>query len=50
MDGIGIEPTETTAFAELMNSERIPWPKVDREAAEREADGLLELAGEETGQ
>jgi prevent-host-death family protein len=48
MDGIGMEPTDTVAFASLMNSEGIPWPKVDRERAERQADGLLELIGGES--
>lgn len=44
MVGIGMDPSDTPAFAARMNSERIPWPKADRQEAEKEADGLLELA------
>lgn len=43
MKGVRIDPTDVAAFAALMNSSGIPWPKVDREQAEREADGLLAL-------
>jgi prevent-host-death family protein len=45
MVGIGIDPSETAAFAARMNAERIPWPKVDRQQAEKEADELLEAVG-----
>jgi hypothetical protein len=41
MKGIGMDPADVAAFAALMNSNGIPWPKADREQAEREADGLL---------
>jgi hypothetical protein len=43
MKGIGMDPTDVAAFSALMNSNSIPWPKVDREQAEREADGLLSI-------
>lgn len=45
MVGIGIDPSETANFAARMNAERIPWPKVDRQRAEKEADELLEAVG-----
>jgi hypothetical protein len=41
---IGLDPSDVGAFAARMNGEKIPWPKADREVAERQADGLLELA------
>jgi hypothetical protein len=43
MKGVGIDPSDVAAFAALMNSSGIPWPKADREQAEREADGLLAI-------
>jgi prevent-host-death family protein len=42
MLGIGIDPSDTAIFAARMNTERIPWPKVDRQQAEMEAEELLE--------
>ena len=46
MAGIGLDPSDVSGFAARMNSERIPWPKVDRQEAEKEAQGLLELIGD----
>ncbi|MCK9908188.1 type II toxin-antitoxin system Phd/YefM family antitoxin [Microbacteriaceae bacterium K1510] len=45
MIGIGLDPSDTATFAARMNAERIPWPKVDRQQAEKEADELLEAVG-----
>ena len=42
MVGIDLDPSDTATFAVRMNAERIPWPKVDRQQAEKEADELLE--------
>jgi prevent-host-death family protein len=43
MDAVGVDRSEVAEFARLMNSDRIPWPKVDRQQAEGEADGLLAM-------
>ncbi|HEY2754590.1 MAG TPA: type II toxin-antitoxin system Phd/YefM family antitoxin [Pseudolabrys sp.] len=45
MIGMGLDPSETATFAARVNGERIPWPKVDRQQAEKEADELLEAVG-----
>jgi len=47
MTGVGMAPSEVKTFAARMNSEEIPWPKVAREQAEKEAKGLLELLGDD---
>lgn len=43
MDGVGLDRSEVAEFARLMNTDRIPWPKADRQQAEREADGLIAM-------
>jgi prevent-host-death family protein len=43
MDGIGLDRSEVAEFARLMNTNKIPWPKADRQQAEREADGLMAM-------
>lgn len=43
MDGAGIDRSEVGRFATLMRTEKMPWPPVDRERAEREADDILAL-------
>lgn len=47
MAGVGMDPSDVSAFAARMNSDRIPWPKADRQEAEKEAQGLLELIGDD---
>lgn len=48
MDRIGVDSSNVAEFAKLMNSENIPWPKADRQQAEREADELFGLAEAES--
>jgi prevent-host-death family protein len=43
MLAIGMDPSDPRAFAARMNALKIPWPKVEREQAEREAEELLEI-------
>lgn len=43
MEAVGMDPSAVAEFAKLMNSQNIPWPKADRQQAEREADELLAL-------
>lgn len=43
MEAIGMDPSEVAEFGKLMNSQNIPWPKADRQQAEREADEILAL-------
>ena len=48
MEAVGMDPSAVMEFTKLMNSQGIPWPKADRQQAEREADEILALLDEET--
>ena len=47
MDAVGLDPSLVAEFAKLMNSQDTPWPKAERQQAEREADELLALVDAE---
>jgi prevent-host-death family protein len=49
MDGIGLDRSEVAEFARFMNADNIPWPKADRQQADREADGLIAMLDGEIG-
>jgi len=46
MRGIGIDPSLVASFAAVMNANGMPWPKVDREKAEQDADALRDFIEE----